>query len=118
MLHALENGSIHHKYIGSDFNNYLSSDLGMAVKQALNKKTIKLKIPSNVITLVAKISESIGKIQGKMPPLNIDKMNELKAESWWCDPKNVKDSLQWKPKFDLYSGMQKTIDWYILNKWL
>ena len=118
MLTILQKGTIHQKYIGSDFKNYVSSDLGNAVKSASLVKTIKLKIPASVINLVAILSEKIGKIQGKTPPLNLDKMNELTAESWWCNPDNLPQKVFWQPKFDLFTGMQKTIKWYKDNKWL
>lgn len=117
MLAILKKGTLHQKYIGSDLKKYVSSDLGNSVKKALNCKTIKLKIPVSVISSIALLSEKLGNLKGKTPALNLDKMNELKAESWWCACENI-NKIQWKPKFDLYTGMQKTVDWYKLNKWL
>ncbi|MBL7831044.1 MAG: NAD(P)-dependent oxidoreductase [Saprospiraceae bacterium] len=118
MLTIVEKSPLHQKYIGSDFKQYKSADLGNSIKISQNKSTLKLKIPAIVITSVAYVFDFFGKLSGKVPTLNLDKMNELKAESWWCNPKNVKTNLNWQPKNDLYSGMKNTIEWYQKHKWL
>lgn len=118
MLSILNKSAIHETYFGYDFNKYRSVDLGNAVKSALHKKTIQIKIPISIVSFMAIISEKIGQLKQKTPALNFDKVNELKAESWMCNSNKAAENLGWKPQFDLYSGMKYTVDWYKSNHWL
>ncbi|HMX82242.1 MAG TPA: NAD(P)-dependent oxidoreductase [Saprospiraceae bacterium] len=118
MLEILRNGQTGKKYIGYDLRQYTSEDLSSAIKEALHKKAIRLRLPVGIISMVAFLSEKIGKLSGKIPALNIDKVNELKAQCWWCNSENVKNLSNWQPKYDLYSGMKQTIAWYKDKGWL
>jgi UDP-glucose 4-epimerase len=118
MLLCLEKGQVGRKYIASDGNSYTTEDLGDAVRNALNAKTIKIKVPLSIVGVVAGISEQIGKWQNKAVMLNREKMNELGAESWLCDPSVTFNDLGFKPRYDLFSGMKESVDWYKTEGWL
>ena len=64
------------------------------------------------------ISEKIGDWQKKATMLNREKMNELGAESWLCDPSETLTDLNFEPKYDLYAGMKEAVDWYKMKKWI
>ena len=114
---ALENGKIGKKYIISDTMLYEKDALAKAVKAALNIKTLKLQLPIQIIRPVAYISEKYAKYKGVASALNIEKLNELTAESWNCDISETLQDLKFIPKYDLYSGIKETIEWYKENKW-
>jgi nucleoside-diphosphate-sugar epimerase len=118
MIAALENGHIGKKYLATDGQFYKTEDLGKAVKTALNKKALTIKVPLSIVHIVANISENIGKIRQKAPMLNREKMNELAAESWLCDMNETFTDLDFQPQYNLYSGMLETVNWYRQQKWI
>ena len=109
----------HRKYILSDGNAYTTEVLSAAVREALGgKKTLKIRLPLGLVKQVAGISETIGRWQNKPSPLSRDKIPELAAENWHCDATLLFETIQFKPEFDLYSGMKNTVDWYKQAGWL
>ena len=118
MMSALEKGQIGKKYIAADGKNYTTDDLGKATKTAIGKKTLKVKIPLSIVGVLAYFTEIIGKWRGIAPMLNREKMNELGAESWLCNVDETFKDLDFKPKYDLYSGMKESVDWYQAQGWI
>lgn len=105
-------------YFVSDGNVYNSIILNENIALSLSKKTLKFGLPLPLLTIVAYISELTGKISGKIPPLNLDKLNEIKANNWQCEVKPLFDDTGYKPKVFLKEGIKKTVDWYKNNNWL
>ncbi len=118
ILSALDKGIVGKKYLVSDTNRYEKDDLGKAVKEALNTKTLKIKLPMGILKPIAYITEKIGEFRGSSPALNIEKLNELAAQSWYCDPSETYNDLAIQPSYDLYTGMKETVEWYKMNNWL
>lgn len=121
IFHLLENPAtpLQRKIILSDGHGYTTEDLGAAVTRALGgKKTLKIRLPLGLVRQVAGVAETIGHWQKKPSPLNRDKIPELAAENWHCDATNLLETLKFKPAFDLYQGMQNTVDWYRQAGWL
>lgn len=118
MLSALERGQTGRKYIAADNRDYTTDDLGEAVRNALNKRTVKIRIPLGIAQVMAGVSETVGRWRGQMPPFNREKMNEISRVSWWCDPSQTLEELQVTPEYDLFSGMQETVAWYRQKGWL
>jgi UDP-glucose 4-epimerase len=118
MMSALEKGQIGKKYIATDGKHYTTEDLGKATKSAIGKKTFKVKIPLSIVSVIAIISEKIGQWRGIAPMLNREKMNELGAESWLCNVDETFEELDFKPEYDLYSGMKEAVEWYRAEGWI
>jgi nucleoside-diphosphate-sugar epimerase len=118
MFAALERGRSGKIYLASDGKAYSSEELSKAVEAVTGKKTFQLKIPLPLVRAAAGISEIAGKIQGETPPLNLEKLAELTAESWLCDMTETFGDLDFQPRYDLYSGMAETVKWYKENRWL
>lgn len=109
----------HQKYILSDGNTYTTEDLGAAVRKALGvKKNLKIRLPIGLVKQIASIAEIIGRWQNKPSPLSRDKIPELAAENWHCDATPLFEDVQFQPEFDLYRGMNNTVDWYKQAGWL
>jgi nucleoside-diphosphate-sugar epimerase len=112
-------GALHRKFIVSDGKSYQTNDLGAAVRQGLGRKnTVKIKIPISVIRQIAGISETIGRWRKKPSPLNRDKIPELAASNWHCDAGPLLQELHFTPTYDLYQGMNQTIQWYKSHGWI
>jgi nucleoside-diphosphate-sugar epimerase len=118
MLAALENGQTGRKYIATDGRDYTTDDLGSTTRIVLQRRTLRLRVPLGIVWLLAATAETIGKWQGKMPPLNREKLNEIGGANWWCDTNQTFEELKFTPKHDLMSGMQKTVDWYKAHGWI
>lgn len=118
MFAALEHRHSGKRYLVTDGKTYANTDLGKSVEAVTGKRTMQLKIPIPIVRTVAGISEMAGRIRGEMPPLNREKLPELMAESWLCDMTETFEDLKFQPQYDLYSGMEETIQWYKSNRWL
>lgn len=118
MLSALEHGLSGRKYIATDNRDYTTDDLGEAIRSALQRRTVRLRIPLGIVRVVATVAETVGRWQGQMPPLNREKLKEIGGASWWCDASDTLRELQFAPRYDLRSGIQETVAWYREKGWI
>jgi len=113
IMDATESEISNKAYFVSDYNVYTSSEYNAQIAKALSKKkTLKFRLPISIVKVVAIISENIAKISGKYPPLNLEKVNELKAKSWKIDTSPLQTDLNFIPEYDLEKGLEESIDWY------
>ncbi len=118
MLAALEHGVTGRKYIATDSRDYTTDDLGQAVRETLNRRTLRLRLPLSVVGVIASISETLGRWRGRMPAFNREKLNEIGEAGWWSDVSQTFEELHFTPRYDLFSGMQETVAWYREKKWI
>jgi len=106
-------------YFVSDGNAYPTQDLGKYAAKYLEKKPfLKINIPIGVVAVIASIGEGIGRLTGKMPVLNKEKVKILKSKNWQVDIAPLQNDFNFAPAYDLESGLLETIQWYKENKWL
>jgi len=105
-------------YLLSDGKRYDRYQLANITKRLLGISTFKIHLPVSVIKVVAGIAEGVSKITKKPSALNIEKLNELTAANWICSIEKAQQELEFKPKYDLNSGLEETLNWYKENKWL
>lgn len=116
---AVSPKSLHQKYFLSDGQDYSNKQLAESAKWATNrKKTLKVHLSTGMLSVVARIVEFFGQLAGKPSALNKDKVAELAAENWLCDSSNLFTDTNFKPKFDLKSGVIDTVNWYRANGWM
>ena len=118
MIAALELGITGRKYIVSDNRNYTTNDLGQAVRETLERRTLRLRLPLGIVGIVAAAWETVGRWRGQMPPLNREKLKEIGGASWWCDPSQTFEELDFSPRYDLFSGIRETVSWYREKGWI
>lgn len=106
------------KYFLSDNEQYDNVKFNALIKQYLNKKTVKIKLPLFVVYIVAFFSEIYTRVSGNLSQLNIEKIKELKCSNWMCDSSDFYKDLAIAPKYTLYEGIKETIDWYRTEHWL
>jgi len=105
-------------YFVADDQVYSNYDLGKYGKEYLNKKTLKIKVPTGLVRGIAYVNETVGKVFGKMPALNLEKVNILESLNWKCDIRPLKTDFNFTPKYNLSTGLKETIEWYQKNGWL
>ncbi|MDA0194392.1 MAG: NAD(P)-dependent oxidoreductase [Bacteroidetes bacterium] len=105
-------------YFISDGKRYLIKEFVTAIKLAMNKKTIKIKVPVMLVSIVAYVQESIMGLFGKVPALNSEKMAELTSKNWVCDMEVFFSDVDFQPKYDLQTAVNETVAWYKKEKWI
>ncbi len=98
-------------YFVGDGNIYPIEELNQHIAEILDKKTFKLTIPFSIMKVVASMSELSGKIQGKTPMLNRNKVKEYFARSFAIDTSDLEKDFNFAPLYNLRSGLEETIAW-------
>ncbi len=102
----------------SDGESYSKYELGTLTKVILGKRTVKFHLPVSFVKLIAIIAEKHSLLSKKAAVLNIEKLNELMAVNWYCSIALAKSEINFKPAFNLKTGLTETLNWYLNNKWL
>ena len=105
-------------YFVTDGNVYTGEAFNGFIKESLNKRTLKLRLPIFLLQIVAFVLEKVTGFWDEYPPLNIDKVNEIKARNWNCDIQDLKNDFGFIAKYDLTKGIPETVAWYKEHKWL
>lgn len=90
----------------------------------------KIKInPGEIINIgsgkqkrIKDVAEIIQKITKKKSKLlwnsKKDQSRQIEPKVWKADIKKANKILSWEPKYDLETGLKKTVDWFLHNKYL
>lgn len=105
-------------YFISDNHKYTNVLFSERIKHRMAKKTFVIKLPLFLVHIVARVTETVGKLTQKPSPLNVDKINELKCSNWLCDSSDFYDDTGFKAQYTLDGGIDETINWYKKENWL
>lgn len=108
---SMESNITNQRILVSDLKNYNPKQLNELIKKILNRRTIAFTIPKYPTRMLAFITETIGKMSGKIPILNRERLKEFEAKNWSVNCAEL-IALGYKPKYDLEIGLQHTIQWY------
>ncbi len=117
-INALGNASatgIYHVSDGQSYNRYAFADAALEI---LGKKARRIHLPMPLVKLGLFTAEKLGKMMNKMPPVTLEKLNELTAANWICDISRAQQQLGFQPRFDLQKGLEATLKWYREEQWL
>lgn len=109
---ALESTLVNKLWFISDGGEYNHLDLGKAVSKCLNRKVIHLPVPVKLAMIIGAINETIAGLSKKSPLINREKLTELSAANWNYNIESISRDLGFKAEFDLYKGMNETVEWY------
>ena len=118
VFQVIDSEIVNKGYFVSDGNVYDSKRLGQIIGEALGKKTIRIQVPVSLARLIAAFVEGTKYVTGKQSILNLEKINELECVNWQCDVQPIIEDFDFKPDYDLSTGIRETADWYKKNKWL
>lgn len=105
-------------YFVSDGGRYHADYFNYCIKKILGRKTIKLRLPLQMLFFLASITESISRLRGRYPPFNREKVTELSPRNWDCDARPLLLDSGFKPGYSLEKGLHETILWYKKMDWL
>lgn len=116
---AMDRGMSGRKYFLTDGQVYRSSDFSNLIRKSLgNPWMLRVKAPIWVLRVVTWIGEYVGRATHKITALNNDKYNIMRQRNWRCNIEPTMDELGYHPQTTLQDGVEKTIKWYLENKWL
>lgn len=105
-------------YFVADDQVYSNYDLGKYGKAYLKKKALKIKVPTTLVRGIGYFNEAVGRLTGKMPILNLEKVKFLESLNWKCDIRPLKTDFNFTPTYNLSTGLKETIAWYQEEGWL
>ena len=87
--------------------------------RAMNKKFIlKIKFPVFFVKAAGYLNELFGKLISKPQMFDYEKAVDFTQRFWIFSTAKAERDFNFKTKFQLREAVQKTIDWYIKEKWL
>jgi nucleoside-diphosphate-sugar epimerase len=105
-------------YLASD-EIYKYKDILNSASLALGQKfALNLSVPSGVVRAAGEIAHRLSQLTGQALPLNRDKVNEILPDFWICSNQKAKLAFRFNPEYNLWKGMEQTIQWYKKNGWL
>lgn len=119
ILAALTKGKDATIYQLSDGHTYTSRDFSLLLQKELGINwVLRLKVPLWLTKVICYLGEWTATLTKRMTALNRDKYHILKQRDWRCDITAAQRDLDFKPKYDIATGVKETIQWYKDNKWL
>lgn len=100
---------------GNSYNRYEFSDI---TKILLKRKAFRFHIPMPLVRSLAFFLETTNGWLKKPSVINREKLHELAAKNWICDISKARKELAFAPKFNLQTGLEDSLAWYVENKWI
>ncbi len=116
---SLERGKSGRAYFLSDGNVYRSAAFSNLIREELgNPWWIRITAPIGFLRVITWLGDWMGRLTGKLSPLNNDKYQIMKQRNWRCDIRPAISELGYQPEYDLARGVKETVNWYKENKWI
>lgn len=95
-----------------------STQMFDVISKSLGKSPLKVRVPRWFLGLSASSMGLLGKLSGKAPMFNRDKLNELLPDYWVVSNSKAKELLGYQPKRVFTEGMAEAVEWYRANSWV
>jgi len=100
-----------------DGHLYSWEEIGEAIARAFDKKTRMGRVPACLVKAIGALGDLSGRISGRLPVLNRDKVLDILQPYWICDSQKARN-LGYTPAVAMSKGMDETAQWYLENKWI
>jgi nucleoside-diphosphate-sugar epimerase len=97
---------------------FTSAEFVRAVGSTVGKSVRTLRVPSGLGRLLLSVTGASARITGQTTILTADKANEFFQPAWTGDPTPLMRDCNWRPVYDLRSGLADTYQWYRKAGWL
>lgn len=77
-----------------------------------------VRLPLAFCWTVALFSEGWGRLTGRLPFINFDKLRDARIGSWICRADRAASELQFEASADLPTQLRQTFEWYKRQGWL
>lgn len=99
-------------YLLGEDKVYTSNEICDTIEKALEKKTIKFKLPFPVLNFIAHILEIYAKLNGKRALIQRRNLNNLAKNHWRIDVSKAEKEFGFKAEIPFETGAKITADWY------
>lgn len=86
--------------------------------RALEKRPVLVSMPEAAARLIARGAEGVAKLRRRAAILNRDRLREMTAARWVCDPSRAVAEIGFEPRYPLERGIPETAAWYRRMSWL
>lgn len=97
---------------------YTWEEIGKAIENNTNHRTIKIRVPEFLVVLAALINNLLDIFREKPSVFNFEKSKDMIASAWIANIEKAKNHLSFKQKVDLEEGIRKTYEWYKKEGWI
>ena len=101
----------------SDGHVYSRYEMSEIFSKTFRKRLFRMHIPYYLVKGIAQISAWLYRNSRKTPVIYPERLGELTAENWSCDITHAKQSLGYRPQYNLERGLTSALLWYRDNKW-
>jgi nucleoside-diphosphate-sugar epimerase len=115
---ATNEDSVGEVYFLGSLECYNWKQLGDYASEAMNKKTITIKIPHFVIFILGFFGQILESWFGMDVALNKDRAYRITRPSWYCNSNKAVKELGFQQTVSIEDGFKSTIDWYKEKGWL
>jgi nucleoside-diphosphate-sugar epimerase len=110
-----ENGEI---FFLSDGQDYRMEEIGDIFAQAMEVRTLQLRLPKQMLFGMAFFAECFSRVSGKPSIMNRGKIEEMIHKNWLCDITKAGVLLGFEPQISLAQGADLAVAWYKKENWL
>ncbi len=92
---------------------YTWEEVGEAAGRVLGKRLKKVIIPLPLFYFIASLSEFVDRFKSKPGVISRQKYLDFKQSAWIADVSKARELLSFQPRFDLETGLNETMGWYV-----
>jgi dihydroflavonol-4-reductase len=118
ILAAEQPNAVSQTYFISSERYYNWKEIGELTALILNKKVLRIRIPTPLVYLISAIAEFFSLMSSKPALLNLEKARDIVQEAWTCSIEKAKKELEFKESLTIEEGIRDTVQWYRLHGWL
>ena len=101
----------------SDGELHSWDDVGAIAGRSLGRRLRRVRVPAAAARVAGWIGECRGRLTGRLPVINADKVRDLLQPYWICDISRLRQA-GYTPRIGLASGIAETLEWYRREGWL
>jgi nucleoside-diphosphate-sugar epimerase len=105
-------------FFASSEQGYSWDEFIDAVEKAMNKRTVRIRVPEFLVYPIAYLGELKGFFCSRPSLINREKVKEMVGDYWVCDCSKAKSLLHFETKEQLSDKLNATYHWYKEQKWL
>ncbi|MFV1957063.1 MAG: NAD-dependent epimerase/dehydratase family protein [bacterium] len=102
----------------ADETTVKAAELPDIIGRALGVKVRSVPLPACFLWAAALPMEVKGRLTGRMPNLNLQKVRELTASGWVCSTQKAAQELAFRTEVKIEDGFEEVARWYREHGWL
>ena len=118
VVDAAVKGRVGETYFLTNRTPVKALDLPRVFAEALGRRVKTVRVPFTLLKAAAAVSESWGRVTGRMPVFNMEKIKELTAAGWVCSWEKAYEEIGFETDRELTEGFARTAQWYRDHGWL